>query len=36
VTVRWPDQALSTQRFTLESGLRYRLVQGESPAAQRR
>ena len=31
VTVRWPDRTLTTQTFTLESGLRYRLLQGESP-----
>lgn len=31
VTVRWPDQALTTQTVALESGLRYRWKQGEAP-----
>jgi hypothetical protein len=31
VTVRWPDQSLTTQTFTLDSGLRYHLKQGEKP-----
>jgi enediyne biosynthesis protein E4 len=31
VTVRWPDRPLTTQTFTLGSGLRYRLLQGETP-----
>jgi len=32
VTVRWPDAALTTQRFTVQSGYRYRVVQGTLPA----
>lgn len=31
VTVRWPDAALGTQTFTLESNKRYSLTQGEDP-----
>ena len=31
VTVRWPDAALTTQTFTLETGKRYTLTQGEDP-----
>jgi hypothetical protein len=33
VTVRWPDQALSTQTWVLEGGHRYLLRQGESEGA---
>lgn len=33
VTVRWPDQALSTQTFTLLSGHRFELTQGAEPVA---
>ncbi|HEY0840759.1 MAG TPA: VCBS repeat-containing protein [Vulgatibacter sp.] len=36
VTIRWPDRALTTQRFTLQAGYRYRVVQGEMPVADRR
>lgn len=31
--VRWPDGALSTERFHLEAGRRYRITQGEAPVA---
>lgn len=31
VTVRWPDETLSTATVTLGSGYRYRWVQGEAP-----
>jgi hypothetical protein len=31
VTIRWPDQALSTQSFDLVSGYRFRVVQGQPP-----
>ena len=31
VTVHWPDAERSVQTFTLETGQRYRLVQGEAP-----
>ena len=33
VTIRWPDQALTTQRFTLGAGYGYRVLQGEAPVA---
>ena len=32
VTVRWPDGALTTETASVQSGLRYRWRQGESPA----
>lgn len=32
VTIRWPDAALSTQRFRVVAGHRYRVVQGMAPA----
>ncbi|AKU93162.1 CRTAC1 family protein [Vulgatibacter incomptus] len=35
VTIRWPDAALTEQRFTLQSGYRYRLEQGGVPVARR-
>ena len=31
VTVRWPDAELTTQTFTVQSGYRYEVVQGEEP-----
>ncbi len=31
VTVRWPDQALSTQQVQLVAGERYYLQQGKEP-----
>jgi hypothetical protein len=31
VTVRWPDAALSTQRFTVKAGYRYEVHQGQLP-----
>jgi hypothetical protein len=31
VTVRWPDAALTTERFTVQSGHRYEVRQGEPP-----
>jgi enediyne biosynthesis protein E4 len=31
VTIRWPDAALTEQRFTVQTGYRYRVVQGEVP-----
>jgi hypothetical protein len=31
VTVRWPDAALTTQTFTVETGKHYTLTQGEDP-----
>lgn len=31
VTVRWPNAALTTQTFTVSSGLRYTVKQGETP-----
>jgi len=34
VEVRWPDDALTTQTFTLETGARYRVVKGHEPVAQ--
>jgi enediyne biosynthesis protein E4 len=34
VTVRWPDQALSTRQLTLAAGYRFHLVQGGEPTAQ--
>lgn len=33
VTIRWPDRALTEQRFTVQTGYRYRVVQGETPVA---
>ncbi|HWV39135.1 MAG TPA: CRTAC1 family protein [Vulgatibacter sp.] len=33
VTIRWPDRALTTQRFTVQAGYRYRVEQGGLPAA---
>ncbi len=33
VTVRWPDQAGTTQTFTVVSGYRYRVEQGGAPVA---
>jgi hypothetical protein len=33
VTVRWPDASLTTQSFTLPSGYRFTLTQGEAPRA---
>ena len=33
VTVRWPDEAGTTESFTLPAGHRIRLVQGEPPVA---
>lgn len=33
VTIRWPDAALSEQSFTIQSGYRYHVRQGESPRA---
>ena len=33
VTVRWPDAALTTQTFTVQTGKRYTLTQGEEPQA---
>ncbi|MBX3270921.1 MAG: CRTAC1 family protein [Sandaracinaceae bacterium] len=32
VEIRWPDAALSTQRFRVTSGHRFHVVQGRSPA----
>ncbi|MBI5494875.1 MAG: CRTAC1 family protein [Deltaproteobacteria bacterium] len=31
VTVRWPDRALTTQRFEVQAGYRYRVEQGQLP-----
>lgn len=31
VTIRWPDQALTTETFTLGGGYRYRIEQGGKP-----
>jgi len=31
VTVRWPDQALTTQTFAVQAGYRYGVQQGEDP-----
>jgi len=36
VTIRWPDRALSAQRFTVQSGYRYLVEQGAMPVAQNR
>ncbi len=33
VSVRWPDESLTTQHFTIAAGYRYRIVQGGAPAA---
>jgi len=35
VKIRWPDRSLSTQRFVVQTGYRYKVVQGQMPKAQR-
>ena len=31
VTIRWPDQPLTTQRIELPAGYRFRIAQGQAP-----
>lgn len=33
VEIRWPDEELSRQRFSLQAGYRYKVVQGQDPEA---
>jgi hypothetical protein len=33
VEIRWPDASLSVERFALQSGYRYEIVQGQIPKA---
>ena len=32
VEIRWPDLDLTTQRLSVQSGYRYRIMQGEPPS----